>query len=85
MNLTDCLGAEFRCDRFDATDVFSRAFRNPQLMAALEQEIPNLYHKRDGTMNTRAIRTAIKRLPGIEKRHNLEADYWSFQVASELS
>ena len=77
MTLLDCLKEQFGADWFDATDVFSRS-SDTALSRALEREVPRLRYKVDGSMNTRAIRMALRRHPGISKRWNDTA----FRVAS---
>jgi hypothetical protein len=81
MSLLDCLREEFQGKAFDATDVWGRAHKNPTLEAALDAEVPRLRYRSGyggkGNMNTRAIRMALRRLPGLNKRHSAR-DYWSF-------
>jgi hypothetical protein len=80
-SLLSCLHKEFGYRRFDATDVYSRVSNNPLLVAALEAEVPRLRYKR-GPMNTRAIRMALRRLPGLKTHHYAAGDYWQFYVAT---
>jgi hypothetical protein len=78
MKLIDCLGAELCSEKFDATDVWARAKRNPLLTAALDAEVPGIRYKsghKKGEMSVHAIRMALRSLPGLAKRYNQRSDY----------
>ena len=73
----------FGGEPFDATHVWAKSFHHPALAAALDAEVPRPRYKsgyKKGRFNTRAIRTALRRLDGLEVRHHASVNYWIFRV-----
>jgi hypothetical protein len=81
-NLVASLRAVFGNRRFDATDVFAES-GNPDLLAAIDAEVPRAryrYRGMRGQLNIRAIRMALRRTEGIKAFHSVRYDGWTFKV-----
>jgi hypothetical protein len=69
----------FGTRRFDATDVFCQAHARSALLAAIEDEVPGA-RDRHGSLNTRAIRRALRKMRGIKAHYTRGVKYWTFRV-----